>query len=63
MSKQNSTTGVYQLKNGHWAYRFILKINGENKIQRRSKGEDGKPFKTEKHFLLLKSRIVYGKII
>lgn len=48
MSKQNSETGVYQLKNGCWAYRFIIKINGENKIQRRSKGEDGKPFKTEK---------------
>ena len=48
MSKQNSETGVYQLDNGYWAYRFIIKVNGENKIQRRTKGADGLPFKNQK---------------
>ena len=45
---ENQETGVYQLKNGFWAYRFIIKVNGENKIQRRTKNEAGNPFKTAK---------------
>ena len=45
---ENQEIGVYQLKNGFWAYRFIIKVNGENKIQRRTKNENGNPFKTAK---------------
>ena len=45
---ENQEIGVYQLKNGFWAYRFIIKVNGENKIQRRTKNEAGNPFKTAK---------------
>ena len=48
MSKQDLETGVYQLENGYWAYRFNIRINGESKIQRRTKGEDGSPFKNQK---------------
>jgi len=48
MSKQDLETGVYQLDNGYWAYRFNIRINGESKIQRRTKGEDGSPFKNQK---------------
>ena len=40
--------GVYQLENGNWAYRFVINVDGKYKTQRRSKGEDGKPFKTQK---------------
>ena len=46
--EESQVVGVYQLKNGLWAYRFIVKINGEQKTQRRSKDEEGKPFKTQK---------------
>lgn len=45
---ESQEVGVYQLKNGLWAYRFIVKINGEQKTQRRSKDEEGNPFKTQK---------------
>lgn len=45
MAKGNAK-GVYQLKNGNWAYRFVLNVDGKYKTQRRSKGDDGKPFKT-----------------
>lgn len=58
MSKQNSETGVYQLDNGYWAYRFIIKVNGENKIQRRSKGLDGLPFKTQKQAARARSKAI-----
>lgn len=58
MSKQKSETGVYQLNNGYWAYRFIIKINGENKIQRRSKGLDGQPFKTQKQAARARSKAI-----
>lgn len=58
MSKQKSETGVYQLNNGYWAYRFIIKINGENKIQRRSKGLDGQPFKTQKQAAKARSKAI-----
>ena len=46
--EESQVVGVYQLKNGFWAYRFIVKINGEQKTQRRSKDEEGKPFRTQK---------------
>ena len=46
--EESQVVGVYQLKNGLWAYRFIVKINGEQKTQRRSKDEEGKPFRTQK---------------
>lgn len=58
MSKQLSETGVYQLDNGYWAYRFIIKVNGENKIQRRSKGLDGQPFKTQKQAARARSKAI-----
>lgn len=46
--EESQAVGVYQLKNGFWAYRFIVKINGEQKTQRRSKDEEGNPFRTQK---------------
>lgn len=58
MSKQNSETGVYQLDNGYWAYRFIIKVNGENKIQRRTKGSDGLPFKNQKQAATSRKSII-----
>lgn len=45
---ENQEIGVYQLENGLWAYRFIIKVNGKSITQRRTKNEEGKPFKTAK---------------
>lgn len=48
MAEKNSTTGVYQLENGYWAYRFVVKVNGKNKAQKRVKDDNGQPFKTQR---------------
>ena len=48
MPKRDYETGVYQLANGNWGYRFVLKINGKSKAQKRIKDENGNPFKTQR---------------
>ncbi|WP_026665695.1 tyrosine-type recombinase/integrase [Butyrivibrio sp. FC2001] len=50
-NKEQTAKGVYQLDNGYWAYRFIIKVNGKNKAQKRVKDELGNPFKTQKQAL------------
>lgn len=47
MSKQNNT-GVYQLENGFWGYRFTLMVDGKRKSQRRTKDAEGKPFRSQR---------------
>lgn len=47
MSKQKET-GVYQLDSGFWAYRFVIVINGKTINRKKTKDEQGKPFKTER---------------
>lgn len=42
------TTGVYQLDNGFWAYRYTVMINGKRKDVKRTTDTKGKPLKTEK---------------
>jgi len=41
-------TGVYQLENGFWAYRFVIVLNGQTINRKKTKDEFGKPFKTAK---------------
>ena len=48
MSKQQNATGVYQLKNGNWGFRFTTTVNGSKKSQRRVQDENGNPFTTQK---------------
>lgn len=49
MSEQKkATTGVFQLDNGYWGYRFVIKRNGHAKAQKRVKDAAGNPFKTQK---------------
>ena len=43
----NKDTGVYQLDNGCWAYRFKINIDGKLKEKRRRTDEFGNPFKTK----------------
>lgn len=40
--------GVYQLENGYWAYRYVIVLEGKRKERKKSRNEEGKPFKTEK---------------
>ena len=49
-NKKNSTTddaGVFQLDNGYWGYRYVIKVDGQRKDARRTMDEFGKPFKTK----------------
>ena len=41
-------TGVYQLPNKNWGYRYVLMVNGERKEARKTKDEFGAPFKTKR---------------
>lgn len=47
MAKSNDT-GIYQLPNGRWAYRYIITTNGKRKEVRKAKDEFGKPFTNKK---------------
>lgn len=47
MSKKEEN-GVFQLENGFWGYRFVIKVNGKSKAQKRVKDELGNPYKTRK---------------
>ena len=44
---KNKRTGVYQLPNGYWAFRYVLTSNKQRKEVRKSKDELGNPFKTQ----------------
>lgn len=45
---EQQATGVYQLDNGYWGYRFVLTVNGKKKAQKRVKDELGNPYKTQR---------------
>ena len=46
MTKTSSS--VYQLPNGMWGYRYAYMLNGKQKDLKRTKDENGNPFKTER---------------
>lgn len=46
MSKKENA-GIFQLENGHWGYRFIVKCDGRRKAQKRVRDESGNPFLTK----------------
>ena len=43
-----TSSGVYQLPNGMWGFRYAYWQDGKQKDIKRTKDESGKPFKTEK---------------
>ncbi len=45
---EEKKTGVYQLENGYWGFRFTLTVNGKRHDVKKTKSEEGQPFKTEK---------------
>ena len=40
-------TGVYQLNNGYWAFRYVVTVNNKRVERKRNKDEQGNPFKTK----------------
>jgi len=46
MSKKENA-GIFQLENGHWGYRFIVKCDGRRKARKRVRDELGNPFLTK----------------
>ena len=47
MEKANET-GIYQLGNGKWGYRFVIKVDGETISARKTTDEFGKKLNTKK---------------
>ena len=43
-----TSSGVYQLPNGMWGYRYAYMLNGKQKDLKRTKDENGNPFKAER---------------
>lgn len=41
------TTGVYQLKNGYWGFRYVIVINNKRIERKRNIDENGNPYKTK----------------
>lgn len=44
----SESKGVYQLPNGMWGYRYAYMLNGKQRDLKRTKDENGNPFKTER---------------
>ena len=42
MPKINDT-GIYQLKNGYWGFRYVIVVNGQRVERRRNVDENGNP--------------------
>lgn len=42
------SNGVFQLDDGNWGYRFVIKVNGKTKTGRRVRDEYGKRFRTQR---------------
>ena len=40
-------TGVYQLNNGYWGFRYVITVNNKRVERKRNKDEQGNPFKTK----------------
>ena len=45
---KTTSTGVFQLPNGMWGFRYAFMLDGKQKDIRRNKDENGNPFKTER---------------
>ena len=43
-----ASSGVYQLHNGMWGFRYAFWVDGKQKDIKRTKDENGNPFKTER---------------
>lgn len=44
---RKNDTGVFQLDNGYWGYRYAIRIDGKSRESKKIKDEFGNPFKTK----------------
>ena len=59
----NKDTGVYQLDNGYWAYRYKINIDGTLKERRRRTDELGNQFKTKKSAIKAREQAIMNEKI
>ncbi|MBQ1982256.1 MAG: hypothetical protein II229_03425, partial [Clostridia bacterium] len=45
---KTTSAGVFQLPNGMWGFRYAFMLNGKQKDIKRTKDQNGQPFRTEK---------------
>ena len=57
MSKANDT-GVYQLANKNWSYRYTITENGRKKDVRKARDEFGNPFKTKTEAIKARNKAI-----
>lgn len=55
---EEKVRGVFQLENGHWGYRFVLKVDGKEMNRRRTKDDTGKPYKTKKQAIKARQQAI-----
>lgn len=55
---RNANSGIFQLENGYWGYRFIVTVDGKRKAQKRTRDDMGKPFKTEKQAIKAREKAI-----
>ena len=48
MAKSLHYTGVYQMGNGFWGYRYTITTDGKRKDVKKTKDTNGQHFKTSK---------------
>jgi len=57
----NKDTGIYQLDNGYWAYRYKINVNGTLKEKRRRTDEFGNQFKTKSSAIKAREKAILNE--
>ena len=60
MAKMDST-GVYQLKNGNWGYRFCVSVNGKSISKRCSRDAFGRILRTKKEAIQARMQAIVAE--
>ena len=60
MPKMDST-GVYQLKNGNWGYRFCVSVNGKSISKRCSRDAFGRILRTKKEAIQARMQAIVAE--
>lgn len=56
--ERKEKSGVYQLENGNWGFRFVIVVDGKKRTKRKVKDEHGRPFKTEKQAIRARNQAI-----
>ena len=56
--KKSTSSGVFQLPNGTWGFRYAYWIDGKQKDIKRTKDENGNPFKTERAAMKAREAVI-----